>query len=81
MSIIIEIYKSDNSNNPTLAASFTNDEDRLFSTNLFQKALDHFENTEGDPFHVSLTQLTKLQIIKKDYNTKSKIYRVILTRK
>ena len=51
MSIIIEIYKTDNSNKPTLAVSFTDDEDCLFSTIIFQEALYNFENT-GDPFHV-----------------------------
>ena len=39
MCIIIKIYKTDNSNKPTLAGSFTDDEDSLFSTILFQEAL------------------------------------------
>ena len=51
MSILTEIYKTDNSNKPTLAGSFTDNEDCLFSTILFQEALYHFENTR-DPFHV-----------------------------
>ena len=53
MSIIIKIYKTNNSNKPTLAGSFPDDyEDCLFSTILFREALYHFENAEGDPFCV-----------------------------
>ena len=51
MSIIIKIYKTNDSNKSTLAASFTDEDECLFSSVLFQEALYHFENTE-DPFHV-----------------------------
>ena len=52
MSIIIEIYKRNDSNKPTLAASFTDEDECLFSTILFQEAFYHFENKEGYPFHI-----------------------------
>ena len=65
ISIIIEIYKINNSNKPTLAASSTdNDKNCLFSTIVFQEALYHFESTEGDPFHVlpyTVEEISKCQ--------------------
>ena len=64
MSIIIEIYEMNDSNKPTLATSFTDDDECLVSTVLFQEALYHFENTEGDPFHVfpyTMEEISKRQ--------------------